>query len=162
MMHGALKLWETDRGQCSSLVVHWLLVLGNHGSNLSVGEKIFLFRFWFVISWLLFTLELIHDYAMWSIHELIHHVWLSIRLKNLKARHKTNWTKNNQDCKNGKGLNSRYTDTINIWTPYFYKSNFGMVKNVWITKVQFLDPQSQMIWDYEYCTICLVFTCQSN
>ena len=27
------------------------------------------------------------------IHELIHHVWLSIRLNNLKAGHKTNWKK---------------------------------------------------------------------
>ena len=37
------------------------------------------------------TLESIHDYSKW----LIHHVWLSIRLNNLVARHKTlieQWT----------------------------------------------------------------------
>ena len=60
-----------------------------------VGEKkISSFIFWVVISWLLFTLKLIHDHAKWSIHELIHHVWLSITLNNLIARHKRNWTKN--------------------------------------------------------------------
>ena len=30
-----------------------------------------------------------HYYAKWSIHESIHHVWLSIRLNTLIARHKT-------------------------------------------------------------------------
>ena len=39
--------------QHSSLVAHWLLTPGDHGSNLRGGE----------ISLLLFTLELIHDYS---------------------------------------------------------------------------------------------------
>ena len=30
----------------------------------------------------------------WSNHEIIHHVWLSIRLNNFIAGHKTNWKKN--------------------------------------------------------------------
>ena len=34
-----------------------------------------------------------HDYAKLSIQELIHNVWISIRLNNLKAGHKTNGTK---------------------------------------------------------------------
>ena len=53
------------------------------------GKKHFLFCFWVVISRLPFTLELIHDDAKWSIRELIHDVWLSIRLKNLIPGHKT-------------------------------------------------------------------------
>ena len=51
-------------------------------------RKNFLFLFWVVIYWLLVTLK-------WSIHELIHHVWLSIRLNNLIDGHKTKWTENN-------------------------------------------------------------------
>ena len=39
-----------------------------------------------------FTLKLVHDYAKWLIRELIHLVWLSKRLNNLIARHKTNCT----------------------------------------------------------------------
>ena len=81
----------------SSSVEQWLLVAVDHDSNSREGEKNFLFHFWVVISWLLFTLELINDYTKWFlIHEKIHHVWLSIRLNNLIAGHKTNWTKNNQ------------------------------------------------------------------
>ena len=44
------------------------------------------------ISWLLLTFQLIHYYSKWLIHELIQHVWLSIRLNNVIARKKTNWT----------------------------------------------------------------------
>ena len=40
-------------------------------------------------SWLQFTFKLIHEYAKWSYLELIHHVWLSIRLNNLIVIHKT-------------------------------------------------------------------------
>ena len=43
------------------------------------------------------TLELIHDYAKWSIHGLIHPVWLSIRLNNLIEGHNINWTKKNTE-----------------------------------------------------------------
>ena len=60
--------------------------------QIPLGKNLFLFCFWAVISWLLFILELIHDCAKWSIHGLIHHVWLSIRLNYLIAGHKTNWT----------------------------------------------------------------------
>ena len=45
------------------------------------GRKKFLFHFWAMISWLPFTIELIHDYAKWLGHELIHHVWLSIKIE---------------------------------------------------------------------------------
>ena len=37
--------------------------------------------------------KIFHGYAKWLIHELIHHFWLSIRLNNLTARHKTSWIK---------------------------------------------------------------------
>ena len=63
---------------------HWLSVPGDPHSKPGGGEKIFLFLFWVVISWLP-NLELIHDYAKWLIHQLIHCVWLSIRLTNLVA-----------------------------------------------------------------------------
>ena len=33
-------IFITPGGQCSSLVAHWLLVLGDHGSNPGGGEKI--------------------------------------------------------------------------------------------------------------------------
>ena len=49
--------------------------------------------FWVAFSCLPFTFELIHDYAKCSFHDF-HHVWLSLRLNNLIAGHKTNWTKN--------------------------------------------------------------------
>ena len=38
--------------------------------------------------YLLFTFELVYDYAKWSIHELIPWVWLSIRLNNLITEQK--------------------------------------------------------------------------
>ena len=50
-----------------------------------VREKKFLFDFWVVISWLTFTLKLNPDYAEILIQELIHLVWISIKLKNLIA-----------------------------------------------------------------------------
>ena len=56
---------------CSSLVAYWLLFLRGTWFKSQWGRKIWLFCFWVVISWLLFTLELVHDYAKWSIHELI-------------------------------------------------------------------------------------------
>ena len=89
-------------GKFSSLVANWLSVSGDHGSNPSREDNIFLFRLWVVIPWLLITLKLIHEYAKWSICELIH-VWLSIRLKNLKAGYKNNWA-NKSPFSNG--LNS--------------------------------------------------------
>ena len=49
------------------------------------GEKKILFHFWVVIWWLPLTFEFIHFYAMSSIHELIHHVWSSLRLNDLIA-----------------------------------------------------------------------------
>ena len=51
------------------MVEDWLLAPGDHGLNPGGGERIFLFHFWVSIL-LPFTFELIHDYAMWSIHEL--------------------------------------------------------------------------------------------
>ena len=91
--------------QCSSLIAHWLSVPGDHGSNPCGGEEFFLFRFWVVISWLPFTFELIHEYAKWLIHKLVHPIWLSIRLNNLIAGHKTKRikkfkfiTSNNETC----------------------------------------------------------------
>ena len=60
--------------------------------HIPMGKK-FLFCFWVVISWLLFTLKLMHDYAKILIHELIHRVWLSIRLSSLIARHKSKHVK---------------------------------------------------------------------
>ena len=75
------------------LVAHWLLVAGDHGSNPGGGKHSFFFGFWAVISWLPFTLEFIHDNAKWFIHELIHCVWLSIRLNDLIAEQKTKWAK---------------------------------------------------------------------
>ena len=57
------------------------------------GRNIFLLHFWVVIPWVPFTLELIHDYAKWWIHKWILNIWLSKRLNNLIAGHKTNWTK---------------------------------------------------------------------
>ena len=75
------------RGQCSSLVAHSLSVPGDHGSNVR-GNK-------FPLSFLSYDLmiavyhKIIHDYAKWSIHEIIHHVWLSMGLNNL---YETNWT----------------------------------------------------------------------
>ena len=38
------------------------------------GRNFVIFHSWVVISWVPFTLELIHDYAKWSIHELNQHV----------------------------------------------------------------------------------------
>ena len=70
-----------------------ILDLGGQPGLISVGSKKFLFHFWVVFSWLPFHLELVHGYAKWLIRELIH-VWLSIRLNGLIARHKTNWAKN--------------------------------------------------------------------
>ena len=64
-------------GQRSSVVTHWLLVPGYHGSNPRGEENHFFFCFWDLISWLQLTLELIHDYSKWFlIHELIQHIWL--------------------------------------------------------------------------------------
>ena len=85
---GHKHLEMKQKSKCSSLVAQLLSVAGDHGSHPGGGEKNFIFRFWVVISWLLLTLKFIHDYAKWSIHELIHHVWLSIRLNNLIAGHK--------------------------------------------------------------------------
>ena len=48
---------------------------------------------WPIIFFCITNFELIYDYAKWLVHEWIHHVWLSIRLNYLIARHKTNWTK---------------------------------------------------------------------
>ena len=70
-------------GSAFSLVV-FFLVPRDHGSNLAGGEKNLLFHFWVVITWL----ELIRDYANRSIHDLIHHFLLSIRLNNLMAWYK--------------------------------------------------------------------------
>ena len=39
------------------------------------------------------SVTFIHDYAKWSILELIHHVCLLMRLNNLIAGKKANWTK---------------------------------------------------------------------
>ena len=39
-----------------------------------------------------FTFELIRDYEKCAIHELMHHIWLSVRLNNLIARYKINFT----------------------------------------------------------------------
>ena len=50
------------------------------------------------LSWLPFYFELIPDHANWSFHKFILNVWLSIRLNNLKARNKTNWTKIKDPC----------------------------------------------------------------
>ena len=50
------------------------------------GRNIFFNRFWVAISFI--TFELIHDYARWLFHKLIHYVWFSIRII---ARQKTNW-----------------------------------------------------------------------
>ena len=82
-----------DSSKRSSLVAHWLSVPEEHGWYPDIREKLLLFHFWIVISWLPLTLELIHDYAKLSIHEIIHHVWLSVRLNNLIARSEKNWTK---------------------------------------------------------------------
>ena len=54
-------------GQIIWLVAHWLLVPGDNDSNPGGGEKKFQCRIWVVISSLLFTFELIHDNAKWSI-----------------------------------------------------------------------------------------------
>ena len=61
--------------------------------EIPVGRKKNLFCFWVVISWFQLTLELIHDNAKWLAHELINHVWLSLRLNNQASRQKTNWPK---------------------------------------------------------------------
>ena len=63
------------------------------GSNPGGGEK----KLYFVFDlpsqdWSLPS-KSIKDYRKWSIHKLIHHVWLSLRLNNLIAGFKTNWTK---------------------------------------------------------------------
>ena len=54
------------------------------------GRKIFLFHFSVVISWMPFTF----DFAKRLILELVHHVWLSLRLDNLIVENKNNWAKN--------------------------------------------------------------------
>ena len=56
-------------------------------------RRIFLFHFWVMLSWIPFTLQLIHNQTKWPIHDLIHHVWFSIRLNNFIAGCKNNWTK---------------------------------------------------------------------
>ena len=96
-------------------------------SNRGWGEKNVLSCFWFVISWLLFTLELLHDYANWSIHELIHHVWLSIRLDNLIACRKTNQSKKLLAYCNTSGLStklatwfSRDRIVAGLWRPFVF------------------------------------------
>ena len=85
-------------GKCSSLVAHWLLVSRKHGSIPGGGIKMFLLCFWVGIKWLQYTIELIHDCARLLFNELIHHVWLSIRLYNLIARHETNWNYWTKKC----------------------------------------------------------------
>ena len=44
-MYKISKSMDYNTSQCSSLVAHWLLVPGDHGSNPSGGEKCALFRF---------------------------------------------------------------------------------------------------------------------
>ena len=84
--HSCLQAWAYQDSARSerTFVVNFV--------QLIMGEKKFPRLFWFVISWLLFTFKLTHDYAKWSIHATIQHAWLSIRLYNLRARHKANWT----------------------------------------------------------------------
>ena len=60
-----------------------------------------------------------NDYPKWWIHELILYVWLSIRLNNQIARHKTNWT---------------HTKKLKVWEPLvlldkkcFFSSKFFFV-----------------------------------
>ena len=120
---GHKHLEMKQKSKWSSLVAQLLSVAGDHGSHPGGGEQNFIFRFWVVISWLLLTLKFIHDYAKWSIHELIHHVWLSIRLNNLIAGHKTNWTKKFTwylfERKYSGDPNSEHSNNWNIWIPIF-------------------------------------------
>ena len=62
------------------------------------GRKVLIKCFKVASSLLTFTFEVIHNYAKWLIHELIHCVWLSIRLNNLIAGYKANWIKMLYSC----------------------------------------------------------------
>ena len=84
-----------------------LLVSGDCDTNPRGGENFSLFVFWVAISWLPFTFDLIHEYAKWSFHELIQHVWFKKSLTDLIARHQTNWTKIILE-----GLLSQYFDQL--------------------------------------------------
>ena len=64
-----------------------LSVPGHCDSKSGQGEKIFFFVFGSRNLKIAVNLELIHYHAKWSFHELIHHVWRSIRLNNLIAGH---------------------------------------------------------------------------
>ena len=52
------------RGQCRSLVSHWLSVWGDYGWNPLGLEKFSLFSFWVVMSWLQLTIYYICNYAL--------------------------------------------------------------------------------------------------
>ena len=100
-----------------------------------LGEKNVLFCFYVAISWLLFTFEWIHYYAKWSIHALINHVLLSIRLNNLIARYKTNWNKKMQLLILKKGK-SKVSWRIYSLSPYY---TFGA------SSPRHLDPCSSLL-----------------
>ena len=72
-------------GQLSLLVAHWFSVPGDHGSNPD-GDKCFLNCDPMIAVYLKINSRL----CKVLIYELIHHFWLSLRLNNLKAGHKTN------------------------------------------------------------------------
>ena len=113
--------------------------------EIHVEEKI-IFPFGVTISWLQVTFKLCHDYANWSIHELICKVWFSITLNNQTARYKTNWTKN---------VYSALSLTLNFQPPSFFLTLKLCIVMWWV--LLFLILTFRIVEYLFYCLLLLKY-----